>query len=445
MKKEAILVFDIGKTNKKVLLFDEQFSVLHEEETRFDEVIDDDGFPCDDIVKIEKWINDNTLKFLSGNEFEIKAINFTTYGATVMHIDKDGNAITPVYNYLKTMPVDVIESLCSKYGGIEEFGRKTGSKVMGMLNSGLQIYWLKLYKHEIYRRIWQTLHFSQYFSFKLTGVVASEYTSLGCHTALWDFDKMNYHPWLKNEGINNAEPLPANTTFPAKVNQKVLVGIGIHDSSASLVPFLESSREKFVLLSTGTWFVSMNPFNHTPLTFGEMQNNCLCYMSIREKPVKSSLLYLGHVHDVNTARLEKFFNISSGEYKKVVFSEEILRKLNDKFQGSRLFFKQGIPENHLDDIDLNLFESFAEAYHQLIIDLSYMTFTGIKSILENNDQTKCIYITGGFARNEIFTKTIASFFSDKKVYISEVYNATSLGAALVLKDCFSQAKIIGLI
>ena len=43
MATEVILVFDIGKTNKKVLLFDKNLTVVSEEEDKFEEISDDDG------------------------------------------------------------------------------------------------------------------------------------------------------------------------------------------------------------------------------------------------------------------------------------------------------------------------------------------------------------------------------------------------------------------
>ena len=43
-----------------------------------------------------------------------------------------------------------------------------------------------------------------------------------------------------------------------------------------------------------------------------------------------------------------------------------------------------------------------------------------------------MYISGGFSKNPIFLKLIASRFPHKRVYTSEIANATSLGAALVL-------------
>jgi sugar (pentulose or hexulose) kinase len=43
-----------------------------------------------------------------------------------------------------------------------------------------------------------------------------------------------------------------------------------------------------------------------------------------------------------------------------------------------------------------------------------------------------MYISGGFSKNPIFLKLLASRFPDKNIYTSEVANATSLGAAMVL-------------
>ncbi len=438
MKKEAILIFDIGKTNKKVLLFDKDFDILAEDEKRFEEIRDDDGFPCDDIDRIENWINENTRKYTNDTAYDIKAINFATYGATLMHVDRNGHRVTPLYNYLKPMPHDIIESLCNRYGGIAEFGRKTGSEVLGMLNSGLQIYWLKQCKRDIFERINHTLHFAQYLSYKLTGEITSEYTSLGCHTGLWDFDEMKYHDWVNAEEINLPEPVSVKTVFPAKIDPEINVGIGIHDSSASLVPFLENSTGKFILISTGTWCVSMNPFNHSPLTAEELEKGCLCYMSIREKPVKSSRFFLGHIHDANTGRLIKHFKVNIDEYRKINPSETIIRKIHEKRMGKRVFFRNGIPEEYTDEnVSLSLFDDFTEAYHQLIIDLVNLTVHSIELITQGHDEIRCVYITGGFARNSIFTNELATACSNMRVYTSDVSNATSLGAALVLKDLFT--------
>jgi glycerol kinase len=56
MARDIIAIFDIGKTNKKILLFDRSLKLVRQEEQQFEERLDEDGFPCDDLVKIEQGI-----------------------------------------------------------------------------------------------------------------------------------------------------------------------------------------------------------------------------------------------------------------------------------------------------------------------------------------------------------------------------------------------------
>jgi glycerol kinase len=44
MKETIIAIYDIGKTNKKIILFNEDFKIVSEIEEKFAEVLDDDGF-----------------------------------------------------------------------------------------------------------------------------------------------------------------------------------------------------------------------------------------------------------------------------------------------------------------------------------------------------------------------------------------------------------------
>lgn len=433
MSKEAVIVFDIGKTNKKILLFDRQLQLLHEEETVFDEVPDDDGFQGDDIEKLEKWVLEGCRTTLQKSEYNIRGINFTTYGATLMYLDHQGRRLTPVYNYLKPMPEGIAEPLYDHHGGMQEFCRRTASPALGMLNSGLQALWLKKKKPGIFSQVKTILHFPQYLSFLLTGKTSAEHTSIGCHTALWDFDNMQYHPWTGQLGNVLPDPVEVETAHPAqKLGKAVPVGIGIHDSSASLVPYFVGSEEEFILVSTGTWCISMNPFNEEPLTAGQLEKDCLAYMSIRKKPVKSSRLFMGHIHDVNVERLRKLYGAGKDEYKKVDLDKALLKRLKEE-DGSRVFFRGGVPENYLDDsVSRKAFPGFREAYHRLMMDLTDLTAEAVRLIIPKNDETRNLYITGGFSKNPLFIHLMDGHFPDKQVRASEVSNATSLGAALVI-------------
>ncbi len=442
---EAILVFDIGKTNKKILLFNRSMEIIHESEEIFPEIKDDDGFACDDIDRIEKWILDTCRKLLKDPAYDIRAINFTTYGATLVYLDGDGKRLTPVYNYLKPMPDGVAEPIYEKYGGVQEFSRKTASPALGMLNSGLQAAWLKKFKPEVFEKVRSILHFPQYVSHLLTGQITAEHTSIGCHTALWDFDEMKYHDWVADEGISLSVPAPVGQSHPASViSSDIPVGIGIHDSSASLVPYFRHSDEEFILVSTGTWCISMNPFNHTPLTPAQLEQDCLAYMSIQQKPVKSSRLFLGHIHDVNVKYLAEFYGVAEDSYKAVVPDATLLEKVRkvvqenrDAVQGERYFFRQGVAKEYVDkDANLDAFSSFEEAYHRLILDLADLTASSIGLISDPAKPVRNLFITGGFAKNTLFTGILTSHFKGSRVYTSEIANATSLGAAMVQQHHF---------
>jgi sugar (pentulose or hexulose) kinase len=432
--KDVVLIFDIGKTNKKVLLFDRSLSILHEEETAFAEIRDDDGFECDDVEKLESWIKAGCSRFLEDGRYAVKGINFTTYGATLMFLDDRGNRLTPVYNYLKPMPEGIVEPVYASYGGEAEFCRNTASPALGMLNSGFQALWLQKKKPEVYRKVKRILHFPQYLSNLITGQIAAEHTSIGCHTALWDFDRMAYHPWTRELEVPLPEPVSVETTFPSALfRERIPVGIGIHDSSSSLVPYFMNSDEEFILISTGTWCISMNPFNSEPLTEEQLRKDCLAYLSVQQKPVKSSRLFLGRIHDLNVERLSRMFGMDASAYKLVTPARKLLETLASRNKGARVFFAQGIPDGLVDEtVPQSAFETFEEAYHQLMIDLVDLTVESICLITGHEDRTKHIYITGGFSRNPIFVKLMASRFPDKRVYTSEVANATSMGAALVL-------------
>jgi sugar (pentulose or hexulose) kinase len=436
MKETVIAIFDIGKTNKKVLLFNSDYRIVSEYEQRFPEILDDDGFECDDIDLIEKWIKETVSSLLKSDKYELKAVNFSTYGATLAYLDENGKRLTPLYNYLKPMDEKIQESLYKRYGGRDEFCRRTASPALGMLNSGLQILWLKHAKPEVFARVKHILHFPQYLSYVLSGKIFSEHTSIGCHTALWDFDMMNYHRWTTNYGFTLPEPVPVNTLVEINMEgKKVNVGIGIHDSSSSLAPYFSGDRDKFILLSTGTWCINMNPFNSEILTAEELDRDCLCYMSISMQPVKSSRLFLGHLHDEALVNLSNHFDKPSDYYKKVKVDRRLSSVMREKFRSDKVFFSTiGYIHEPKKHIDMYVFNTYDEAYQQLMNELADLTIESIHLILPEKDDTQNIYITGGFSKNNLFLDHIVQAFPSKKVYISEILNASALGAALVVSE-----------
>ncbi len=440
------VVFDIGKTNKKILGFDESFEKVYEKQVHFDEVLDEDGFAGEDLAALSQWVIQEFNHIKEDPLFNIKAVNFSAYGASWVHLDANNKPVSPLYNYLKPFPKKLKKEFEEKYNKDGLFFVKTASPDLGMLNSGLQLYWLKHEKPALFEQIKSSLHLPQYLSFLLTGKLAAEKTSIGCHTAIWDFEKNDYHEWLKAEEISSV-PLNTVNTNEATLIDGIAYGTGIHDSSAALVPYLMANTEPFVLLSTGTWSISMNPFNASELTKTQLNNDCLNYISYEGKTVRASRLFAGNEHERQTKHLAAYFNKTEDYYKTVKFDGQIIMKLRQKH---KQVLPQDVAIGEMIDCpfverNLNAFYSYEEAYHQFISDLVVQQLAAIK-LTFGNDVPKKIFIDGGFAKNEIFMCLLNAVCFDKQVMASSLAQASSLGAALVIKEhwtnqAFSKANL----
>ncbi len=433
---EVIAVFDIGKTNKKVLLFDNRFKVVKQHEEKFPVISDDDGFECDDIDLITSWIGKCLEEIVTDSEYDLKGVNFSTYGASLVFLDENGQRLTPVYNYMKEIPESIAENLFEQYGGKNEFCRKTASPALGlMLNSSTQILWLKEWRPDVFQQTKSVLHFPQYLSYELSKEIVAEPTSIGCHTFMWDFDQMDYHQWINDHEIVLPKPINNDVVFPANVaGKEVKVGIGIHDSSASLVPYLKASPAKFILVSTGTWCINMNPYNEEPLTDSQLEQDCLCFLTPDKQQVKSSRLFMGHFHEVWTDKLAKHFDVETDAFKTVEKDPELMTTLFDRFGNDSVYFQDGKEsfKEGLKTVDLNSFSSYKEAYTKLVIDLTQLCVTSINLVISEKDDTKILYVSGGFARNDIFIDLLKQNFPEKTILVSEIDNSSALGAAMVI-------------
>jgi sugar (pentulose or hexulose) kinase len=254
----------------------------------------------------------------------------------------------------------------------------------------------------------------------VTKQFVSGITSIGCHTNLWDFSKNNYHTWVSREKvIDKLAPIyPSDkiikTTFESKV---ILAGIGLHDSSAALIPYLKYFKEPFVLISTGTWSISLNPFNHLPLTKEELEQDCLCYLTFEGKPVKASRLFAGQEHEDGVKQIAQRFEKPIDYYKNVTFNSTIIQRLQ---QNNSSY----IPS------------SFEEAYHQLILNLVKRQKISTELVIQTTGVSK-IFVDGGFSQNDIYMRLLAQAFPDKKVYAASLHQASALGAAIVVHDSWN--------
>lgn len=428
----VIAIFDVGKTNKKLFLFDEDYKIVFEQTHKFQETTDDDGDSCENLDELTNWGKESFKRLNDLRDFDIRAINFSSYGASFVHIDSNGKTILPLYNYLKPYPKELKEQFFSTYGGEKLISKQTASPVLDSLNSGLQLYRLK-YEKGLTDIPGYSLHLPQYLSFLITGKAYSDITSIGCHTMLWDYDNNDYHEWVKKEGVDKrlAPIFPSDEVITSRAHWKAFsAGIGLHDSSSALIPYLSSFHQPFVLISTGTWCISLNPFSEAPLTATELEKDCLKYLTYQRRQVKASRLFAGYEHEQETKRLAAHFNKDVNYYEKVEFDYHTVERLKKNVeQDQRAEFVPG--PSVFSKRDLNIFSSYEEAYHQFLMDIMHLQIGSTLLVMKGTPVNR-IFVDGGFGKNPIYMNLLALAFPDIEVFAASVAQATAMGAALAI-------------
>jgi sugar (pentulose or hexulose) kinase len=427
--QEVYLIYDIGKTNKKCLVFTSDGEVVDEYLEKFEEIVDEDGFPCDDLQKLEDWVLGQYELLLKNERYQIIGINFATYGASFVHIDANGKPLTPLYNYLKPYPKNIEKQFlaCFFNDDPKAFALATTSPFMGMLNSGLQLYWLKCTQPEVWGQVAFSLHLPQYLSHLFTKKATTDFTSIGCHTGLWDYEKNNYQQWVLQEALDEKLPPIGNAIF---YNDKhIAIGTGLHDSSSALIPYLQQYKEPFLLISTGTWCICLNPFNQKKLTIKELQNDVLHFLQVNGAQVKAARIFLGKEHDYQVARISKHFAIDIDFFK--TYAVKPVPITENSFIPACMEGTGPMPDKQNELWDISRYKSAEEAYHGLMRGLVQLLHHSIGLI--DTETVKHFYIDGGFADNKLFIDYLQQFYPHKKVSTVAFPQSTALGAFLHLK------------
>lgn len=428
-------IFDIGKTNKKFVLFDERLNEVYRLSRTFPTVPDDDGHPSDDIRAVINWVMQTLLEVIESGKWQIARLNFSTYGASLVHLDEQLNFVGPFYNYTKAFPVEYRKAFYDAYGPPEALALPTGSPPAGLLNSGVQLYWLKYARPNVYKSTAYSLHLPQYFSACFAeGKPVSDFTSVGCHTMLWDYTKADYHDWVYTEGVDQklAPLVDGHTTFSGGYAGKTFeVGVGLHDSSAALLPYLAAADDEFILLSTGTWCVTLNPFDHAPLTADDLKRDCLQYMRIDGRPVRATRVFLGREHELLAKQVATHFGVGPTELRRIPFDTGYTdRVLNDtdryfSFEAIASRFHRPATRSWKEYNDPSL------AYHQLIHELVEVQVQSFADAV-GSSPIRIVYLDGGFRQNAIYAKMLERALPDYTFKVLDQPTGAAVGAAMAI-------------
>ncbi|MGH8815710.1 MAG: FGGY-family carbohydrate kinase [Achromobacter pestifer] len=257
-----IAVIDIGKTNAKVVLIDAGTRQRVAARSTPNMVLRDGAYPHADVDMLWGFILES-LKALQ-RAHGVDGISITTHGATAALLAGDELAM-PVLDYEHAGPEETAAAYAKTRS---DFSESLSPRLPNGLNLGAQIFWQARMHAAHFSRVTAVLTYPQFWAWRLTGVMASEMTSLGCHTDLWAPGRGEFSGMVGAQGWTALFPpvTPAASVLgPIRPAVAAACGLapdtpvtcGIHDSNASLLPHLGAHAAPFTILSSGTWVIAM--------------------------------------------------------------------------------------------------------------------------------------------------------------------------------------------
>lgn len=259
---QKIAVLDIGKTNLKLAVVDLAAQAEVGVITAPNRVLPGTPWPHFDVEGQWRFLIDGLRRLVVAHQ--IDGVTVTTHGACCALLDRHGNLAAPVLDYEHPGP----DAHAAAYDALRPDFAETGSPRLPLgLNIGAQLHYMLSVDPGLRDRVAQVVTWPQYWGFRLTGQMACDLSSLGCHTDLWNPSAGRWSALPARLGLEGKMALPQRPDAVLGVVigavqaetglGPVPVRVGIHDSNASLLPHLLARRPPFAVVSTGTWVISM--------------------------------------------------------------------------------------------------------------------------------------------------------------------------------------------
>jgi len=446
VKPVAVAVLDVGKTNKKVCLYDRRFNVLREERTTI-EPKDVAGLEVEDTEALLAWFRAMLTRLAA--DVEVRAIAITTHGATVALLDDHGGLAHPVISYSAAKGADIQEDFYETFGDRASLHRVTCTPDIGFANMAKVLYYMKTRLPEVWSVCRHALFYPAYLGYELTGVMGIEPTYLGNHSYLWNFAEKTWSPVARQLGADRLFPQKFSSPWDCLgvvkpdlaaecgLPNDCKVTFGIHDSNANLLPYLAQGYEDFLLNSTGTWCVLMRPATHIDLTPEEVDAKVLFNLDAFGRPVRTCIFPAGMEYDTFKGFTELRDESDAESVRRVLADKKrfvIPGVLPDAsaFPGATPRVVDGermYPLDDLQDSGGRPMTSLGQDYYAAL-NLSLALAT--RKMLAWCDVRKgtTVFIEGGFANNKTYCALLATLCPDQTFALTNVKEGTSFGAAL---------------
>lgn len=435
MPDDLIVVLDVGKTLAKLTLWTQE-GALVARATHVNHHVQSGLYRALDTAGIDDWMAATLRGFATHGR--VGAIMPVGHGAAAVLV-RDGEIVTPPMDYEQPIPLADREEYDT---GRDPFAHTGSPRLPDGLNLGAQLHYLERIVPGLLDGATQILPWPQYWAWRLCGVAASEVTSLGCHTDLWQprgrqpSDLARARGWATHfaplaeagDVLGTLTPAWARRTgLPASVR----VHCGLHDSNAALLAargFPQIADNESTVLSTGTWFVAMR----TPSDGGEPNiaslpeaHDCVVNVDAYGKLIPSARFMGGREIELLTGVDARRLDIEPDQPALLAEVADVVasgaRVLPSWAPGTGPFPQHRGRWVAMPSSDLAR-RAAVSLYAALVADAALTLIGAAQRIL----------VEGRFAEAELLVRAVASLRPNDAIYVSNAQNDVSFGALRLL-------------
>ncbi len=416
----AVAVFDVGKTNVKLTAAGADGCLL---ETLSTPNPSRPGPPYrhHDVGALERWLVEG-LRTLA-RRHAIAAVVACAHGSGGVLVGDDG-PVLPMVDYEQALP----PAVDAEYREVAGSFRERGSPVMlGAAHLARQMLWLERGWPDRFAGARHFLATPQYWAWRLSGVAASEVTSLAAQSHLWSPADARFAALVgaRNWGRLMPPLAPAWATLgplaPAFIAATGLMSgtrvlCGIHDSSANLYRYQAAGLADLVVVSTGTWIVAIS--DRGEADFDAERPGFTGNADVRGRPLPGMLTMGG-----------REFSAVAGNARASASPDDVVRLVDSgtmalpSFGGDDGLFpgtaRSGVLVGPLAD-DLSLRPALAVLYAALLTERCLDALAGATIALD-----------GSFVRHPLYGALVAALSPGRRVVVNRDQYGTATGAALL--------------
>jgi sugar (pentulose or hexulose) kinase len=419
--EQALVVFDVGKTNAKLLGFGDQSGRLLFDERTAQRSIEVDGLRVLDHQPLHEWLI-ATLDRLS-EQYRLAGLMISTHGCTFALTAGDALA-EPILDYEQPVPPDIDRQFQAE---APAFAESFTPNLPGGLNVARHIYLREQLAPEMFRRADAILNYPQFWNWLLTGAKVSEISSIGCHSHLWRPREDTFSSLVDKRGWRAKFPpfrRAGDVLGEMRVGaQSAPVHNGVHDSNAALYYYRSLGYSDVTLISTGTWVITFN--QGCPLDALDPERDMLANVTVDRAPIPTARFMGGREYDV-----------IAGSQAPV--SQETLQRAIDRSQFALPSFAAGGPyparKGQLKGPEPSNAEeraAIATLYVALMMDV----------VLDQLRSTNRIVLDGGLARNAALLGTLAALRLTQSLSHNVAAEGTAMGAAALALEAHGRRQV----